>query len=80
MLMATYLSLPQHKHGAWADKVYFLHAFDHPLYNHPDCASQGYAHRSNRKAGGGCCCGDRTAKYRKVILACLKESQKTCII
>lgn len=27
---------PQRKNSAWTDKFYFLHAFDHALYNHPD--------------------------------------------
>lgn len=26
----------QHKNSAWTDKLYFLHVFDHALYNHPD--------------------------------------------
>ena len=34
--MARYLSLPQYENRARTDKFYFLHVFDHALYNHPD--------------------------------------------
>lgn len=27
---------PQNKNSAWADKFYYLRAFDHTLYKHPD--------------------------------------------
>lgn len=31
---------PQHKSSLWTEKFYFLHLFDHSLYNHPDSLSK----------------------------------------